>query len=213
MFFFVSKAVNSTINLTSLSVGHVWRTSELANELGITLGDQSTSSVRKRANTHWHALIATAALRHIFAFFFGAEHEFLRVCFFLLLKWWKTSCSFGKEPLCVWCGCDGVHSVGRTFNERVSAHNRLALLYCCVVTAISLCVSAPVESKFLKEHTRFDPASFSRCHSERVLQDTVATWPLEMVTITASRVLASHTLRWHSWMVHVLTAGTWPSQC
>ncbi len=150
---------------------------------------------------------------------------FLRVCFFLLRKWWKTSCSFGKEPLCAWCGCDGADSVGRdltgeqkplfsqlvescTFNERVSAHNKLALSYCCVCAAISLCVSAPVESKFLKEHTRFDPASFSRCHSDRVLLDAVATWPLVMVMITASRVWASHTLKWHSWMVHVLTAGT-----
>ncbi len=51
----------------------------------------------------------------------------------------------------------------------------LALLYCCVAVAISLCVSAPLERKFLKEHTRFDPASFSRCHSDRVLLDAITT--------------------------------------
>ncbi len=40
------------------------------------------------------------------------------------------------------------------FNERVSTHNRLALLYCCFATVISLCVSVLVESKFLKKaHT------------------------------------------------------------
>ncbi len=37
----------------------------------------------------------------------------LRMCLFLLWKWWKTSCLFGKEPLRVWCGCDGADSVGR----------------------------------------------------------------------------------------------------
>ncbi len=52
------------IKYSSLSVSHVRRTSELTDELGITLGDQSTSSVRKRANAHWHAIIATAALRY-----------------------------------------------------------------------------------------------------------------------------------------------------
>ncbi len=118
------------------------------------------------------------------------------VCFFLLRKWWKMSCSFGKEPLRLWCGCDGTDSVGRdltrkqkqlfsqlvercAFNERVSAHNSLALLYCCVAVAIFLCVSAPVESKFLKEHIRCPP-------------------PPVMVMITASHVWALHTLRWHS---------------
>ncbi len=86
----------------------------------------------------------------------------------------------------------------------------IGLHYCtvCVATAISLCVSAPVESKFLKENTRFDPATFSRCHSDRVLLDAVATWPPVMVMITASRVWASRTLRWYSRMVHVLIAGT-----
>ncbi len=79
-------------------------------------------------------------------------------------------------------------------STRVSAHNRLTLLYRCVAAAISQCVSAPVESKFLKEHTRFDPASFSRCHSDRVLLDAVATWPSVMVMITASHVWASRTL-------------------
>ncbi len=68
------------------------------------------------------------------------------------------SCSFGKEPLRLWCRCDGTDSVGRdltrkqkqlfsqlvescAFNERVSAHNSLALLYCCVAVVISLCVT------------------------------------------------------------------------
>ncbi len=99
------------------------------------------------------------------------------------------------------------------FNESVSAHNRLAILYCCVAAAISLCITAPVETKFLKEHTQFDPASFSRCHLDRVLLNAVATCPPVMFMITASRVWASHMQRWHSWMVHVLTGGTWPSQC
>ncbi len=38
---------------------------------------------------------------------------FLLVCFLFLRKWWKMSCSFRKEPLRVWCGCDGADSVGR----------------------------------------------------------------------------------------------------
>ncbi len=45
-------------------------------------------------------------------------------------------------------------------STRVSAHNRLTLLYRCVAVAISQCVSAPVERQIPKEHTRFDPASF-----------------------------------------------------
>ncbi len=37
---------------------------------------------------------------------------------------------------------------------RVSAHNRLALLYCCAAAAISLCVSAPVREQIPKRaHT------------------------------------------------------------
>ncbi len=89
----------------------------------------------------------------------------------------------GKEPLRVWCGCDGADSVGRDLTReqkqlfsqlverapstrslfiqlrvasatRVSAHNRLALLYCCAAAAISLCVSAPVREQIPKRaHT------------------------------------------------------------
>ncbi len=33
--------------------------------------------------------------------------------FFFFGKWWNMSCSFGKEPLRVWCGCDSTDSVGR----------------------------------------------------------------------------------------------------
>ncbi len=40
------------------------RTSELTDILGITLGNQSTLSIRKGANAHWHAIIATAVLRY-----------------------------------------------------------------------------------------------------------------------------------------------------
>ncbi len=166
------------------------------------------------------------------AYLLSASELFLLVYF--LRKWWKTTCSFGKEPLLVWSGCDGTDSVGHdltrdkrqlfsqllegvpstneiavyidercVFNESVSAHNRLAILYCCVAAAISLCITAPVETKFLKEHTQFDPASFSRCHLDRVLLNAVATCPPVMFMITAS-----HMQRWHSWMVCVLTGGT-----
>ncbi len=38
---------NIMLHISSLSVGHVRSISELTTELGITLGDQSTSSVRK----------------------------------------------------------------------------------------------------------------------------------------------------------------------
>ncbi len=112
---------------------------------------------------------------------------FLRMCLFLLWKCWKTSCSLGR----VWCGCDGADSVGRDLTReqkqlfsqlverapstrslfiqlrvasatRVSAHNRLALLYCCAAAAISLCVSAPVREQIPK---RFDTPGVHQLHS------------------------------------------------
>ncbi len=55
----VCNRVTATLNCCSLSVGHS-ESRRMTDELGSRQRDLSTSSVTKRANGHWHAIIASS---------------------------------------------------------------------------------------------------------------------------------------------------------
>ncbi len=179
----------------------------MTDELGSCQRDQSTSSVTKWANGHWHAIIASSCrwseheykrqqVHHINSSFrFGAERQWLK----LLLSFPQKNV---LENECVRYGAAAVVTVAR---ERKGSSSCWQPHQECAVASSPACLST--KRVFLWKSNTGDRV-FLKMFYHPCISGCDRYLVLSMVTVAASRAWAFSMLRKFSWMVHVLLVGT-----